>query len=422
MASADSASTTSASSPTAYDIQDALVHYGDWIQSGHWFYDTIDECWLYSTSALEDSIVCRYGTEHESPQDSDGPATTELSVLEIEGGLEAGYLIGFPADSTREIDGARYTCLGSRLLVTADADCDTPLNPTSTGHQQSLRHISPEPASLATVDEIPECGERHLIVAGEQPSKLDDLLSQPSEGASGPDYGQANPTITTQYVDTADHPKDTFSEPALRQFAEHWSLPGRVLNAFAGWEELDIDGAETVRNDINPERPAEYHMDAAALPTIFEPESFSTIIADFPWTAYQATYRYAGYTIHKECPDSVSGRGKIRHDVRDLPYEVPGQPDSDASAGGQQTLAALEPDTDPEDTIISTDEDGKEQVGHAALIKRAFDYLLEPGGRVIQLAYTGTNMPGRLSYNRLAREVFEPYGQAKALIGAVDEK
>src|SRR6056297_3240951 len=71
---------------------------------------------------------------------------------------------------------------------------------------------------------------------------------------------------------------------------------GRVLNAFAGVTRLDDykRGITEVRNDLNPERNADHHVDAATLDTVFEPASFDTVVLDPPFSQSQSDEHYDG--------------------------------------------------------------------------------------------------------------------------------
>lgn len=62
----------------------------------------------------------------------------------------------------------------------------------------------------------------------------------------------------------------------------------------------------------------------------------------------------------------------------------------------------------------------KTQLGHSRLAKDGFDHLLGDDGRVIELTLHGSCMPARLGYDRDERVIFDPYGEAKAVIGSVD--
>lgn len=65
--------------------------------------------------------------------------------------------------------------------------------------------------------------------------------------------------------------------------------------------------------------------------------------------------------------------------------------------------------------------DGR-QVGHAKLAKEAFDALLRPGGKVVEISYSASGMPGRLGYEREERAIFNTFGRGKDAFGSVDRK
>lgn len=71
-------------------------------------------------------------------------------------------------------------------------------------------------------------------------------------------------------------------------------LDGRVLNAFAGKTHLaDYKrGISEVRNDLNPEIDADYHLDAADLGERFDDESFDVVVLDPPFDQSQADEHY----------------------------------------------------------------------------------------------------------------------------------
>jgi hypothetical protein len=73
----------------------------------------------------------------------------------------------------------------------------------------------------------------------------------------------------------------TFEQPRLKQWVESW-CSGRVLNLFAGRVLLDVD--ET-RVDMDPEMPAQFHMDAQEMVEQFIHEGvmFDTIVLDPPY-------------------------------------------------------------------------------------------------------------------------------------------
>ena len=87
----------------------------------------------------------------------------------------------------------------------------------------------------------------------------------------------------------------TFQTQAVRNvLLDH--LEGRVLNAFAGETRLDDykRGITEVRNDLNPDRPAEYHEDAADLDAVFKRRSFDVVVLDPPFDQTQSDEHYDG--------------------------------------------------------------------------------------------------------------------------------
>lgn len=82
----------------------------------------------------------------------------------------------------------------------------------------------------------------------------------------------------------------TFEYQPAKAFAEQ-HCHGRVLNACAGRTELKHDG-EIVRNDPNPEMPADTRYDVATIADHFEPGSFDTVLFDPPFDDLQAEDKY----------------------------------------------------------------------------------------------------------------------------------
>ena len=184
--------------------------------------------------------------------------------------------------------------------------------------------------------------------------------------------------IKTSYIPTQTHGRWTFQDSTIRNWVVN-NMSGRVLNACAGKTELPHD-KEVITNDKDESIDTDYSVDVVELAAVLEPESFDTIVFDPPWTMYQANMRYDGRHVTKE---------DIDIDVSELPQ------------------------------VVGRD---KKQVGHARLAKDGFDYLLKPGGKVIQLSYSGCCMPSRLQYKQVERVMFDPLGEGKTLIGSVDVK
>jgi SAM-dependent methyltransferase len=84
----------------------------------------------------------------------------------------------------------------------------------------------------------------------------------------------------------------TFEYTPAREIVRE-EMTGRVLNACAGKTILQHDG-EIVRNDLNPDRPAEIHVDVADIAAHFEPQSFDTVLFDPPFDEKQSETKYDG--------------------------------------------------------------------------------------------------------------------------------
>lgn len=185
-------------------------------------------------------------------------------------------------------------------------------------------------------------------------------------------------SVESDYRSVTELTRWTFECREIRKWAEE-RLSGRVLNACCGKSKLNHSG-EIVRNDLDTEVDADYHLDVAELPAHLERESFDVVIYDPPWSHYQSNMRYDGRQVEK---------GDVAIDMSEHPLSIDRE---------------------------------KQQVGHARLAKDGFDYLLKPGGIVIQLTLHGTCMPSRLNYEQVERVMFDPIGEAKIVIGSVDKK
>jgi hypothetical protein len=149
----------------------------------------------------------------------------------------------------------------------------------------------------------------------------------------------------------------TFKAQKLRDWVES-QLDGRVLNACAGRTQLTHNG-RIVRNDINPEIDADYHVDVRDLPHILQAESFDTIVLDPPFSKRQSTTTY-----DRE-----------------------------------------------EDTLPTVTE-----------LARVVDALLKPRGRVIRLGYTTSLMPPEEEYTLEEVAVWNTLGRQHDWLGVVAQK
>ena len=185
-------------------------------------------------------------------------------------------------------------------------------------------------------------------------------------------------SVKTSYFHVSNLPKYTFDNSTVRKWAVS-HLSGEVLNACCGQNEIDTQ-ANVFRNDIDESVNADTHVDAAFLAAEYGPNTFDCILYDPPWSEYQANYRYDGKHVIGD---------DYKRSLDDLPFEI---------------------------------DRGKTTVGRARLAKEGFDYLLKPGGIVIELSYNATCMPSRLQYERVKRVMFDPIGESNCMIGSVDRK
>lgn len=101
--------------------------------------------------------------------------------------------------------------------------------------------------------------------------------------------------------------KYTFEQPKLKAWVESYCM-GNILNLFAGKVKLNVP---EIRVDIDPEMPADYHMDAyefvrmvgltGNLPgsTSGALLKFDTVVLDPPYNIRKAREKYEGHWIGK---------------------------------------------------------------------------------------------------------------------------
>lgn len=102
------------------------------------------------------------------------------------------------------------------------------------------------------------------------------------------------PEIDFTYI-TQPPSRYTFKQPKLKQWVEKWCI-GKTLNLFCGKVFLDID---EIRNDIDEDMPAHYHMDAFEFVTSWDKCKFKTIILDPPYNIRKAREKYHSKWIGK---------------------------------------------------------------------------------------------------------------------------
>ncbi|QKJ32836.1 hypothetical protein HQ865_24795 [Mucilaginibacter mali] len=82
----------------------------------------------------------------------------------------------------------------------------------------------------------------------------------------------------------------TFSVKAIRHWVEQ-TCEGRVLNLFAGETRLNVN---EVRNDLDPDMPADFHEDALIFLRGWTGEAFNTILLDPPYAYRKSMELYKG--------------------------------------------------------------------------------------------------------------------------------
>jgi hypothetical protein len=117
------------------------------------------------------------------------------------------------------------------------------------------------------------------------PDTNDVLLEQPTEVSGTIANGGTARDGTKQIFG-----RWSFQYPRAREWVEE-RLHGRVLNACAGKTHLSHDG-EIVRNDMNPERDADLHVDVADIASHFDAASFDCVVFDPPFDDFQAEDKY----------------------------------------------------------------------------------------------------------------------------------
>lgn len=105
----------------------------------------------------------------------------------------------------------------------------------------------------------------------------------------------------------------TFSVQAIRLWVESVCI-GKVLNLFAGQTKLNAD---ELRNDLDPEMPADFHLDALDLLRGWQGEKFDTILLDPPYAYRKSMEMYKGMIcspfrqLKDEIPRCLHPGGKV---------------------------------------------------------------------------------------------------------------
>jgi hypothetical protein len=83
----------------------------------------------------------------------------------------------------------------------------------------------------------------------------------------------------------------TFRAAPIRSWVER-HCEGRVLNLFAGKTLLNV---YEVRNDLDPDMPAEFHLDALQFLKTWNGKKFGTIVLDPPYAYRKSMELYNGH-------------------------------------------------------------------------------------------------------------------------------
>ncbi len=118
--------------------------------------------------------------------------------------------------------------------------------------------------------------------------------------------------ITFNYIKCPLH-KYTFSIKPIREWVEN-NCHGKVLNLFCGYTKLNID---EVRNDIDLDALADYHLDGLDFVKNWNGDKFDTIILDPPYAIRKSMELYKGNICSKfkqikdEIPHILNKNGKV---------------------------------------------------------------------------------------------------------------
>lgn len=105
----------------------------------------------------------------------------------------------------------------------------------------------------------------------------------------------------------------TFSVRPIRQWVER-HCEGKVLNLFAGQTLLAVD---ELRNDLDPDMPADFHLDALAFVRGWRGDRFNTILLDPPYAFRKSMELYRGHVcspfrqLKDEIPHILAPNGLV---------------------------------------------------------------------------------------------------------------
>lgn len=369
-------------------IEEDRLWYSHYADAGEHFFAPADGHVYQVTNVRHGNDVfdlepCAVATDLEAGFDS--PTTTSNHLVDnicaLAGAIEVGELVHLKSGALREIGDTVFLSVGQLAIQIGDtsADADALLEQIDTPRTNATDLAKIKPIlSDANFDAT--------------------LYAPPSTGVEeGPDqtpHRQQKPSgaqdVETHFIPVSPFSKWTFEDDSIRGWVENTFNEGEtILNVCAGETELVAPpGGTILRNDANPDRKADFHVDVAELAALdeLEAKSVDRIVFDPPWSLYQSNLRYQGEHVHQ-----VSKEGTANIDLSKLPFDTPGPNE-------------------------------KTQIGHAAIAKRGFDHLLKPGGEILELTFHGTSMRNSMGYERQERVIFDPVGEARAVIGSRDKK
>ena len=120
------------------------------------------------------------------------------------------------------------------------------------------------------------------------------------------------PVVLLEHLKCPLH-KYTFSRKPIRDWIEK-ECEGKVLNLFAGKTKLLVD---EIRNDINKDMNADFHLDALEFLQKWSGEKFDTILLDPPYSYRKSMELYDGkmyssfQKLKQQLPEILSDEGKV---------------------------------------------------------------------------------------------------------------
>lgn len=360
-------------------IDEDLTWHGHKAQPGHWFLEpdtgtllTITTSDVYTTGAFTITAAPSREIDTGDTAPPPDPLFEPSEICGLAALLEDHYLLHIPPHTTATVGDRYLHTTGTRLLVTT---------PPESGELARELPITPDPEVLPQPGRV---YSPHIT-----PSDPQTATTATPEAVSTSRFG-AESGVQTRFINCPRPGKWTFETTVIRDWVEaHLQEHPRVLNATAGQTHLrhpDPTG-EILRNDSHPDRDADTHVDVAELACHYPKNAFDAIVFDPPWSLYQANLRYDSHHVTKSSED-----WDTRIDLEALPFEL-----------------GLENEAE------------RTQLGHARLAKENFEYLLKPGGIIIELSYQASCMPARMGFEQIERTIFNPVGQYKPVIGSIDQ-